>query len=157
MARCFTARELNLPLVATQTQQMQSRDADYQSLLHTDDEGRLPDPFYELEKGWKTEAESINTWPPTVIQDISVYLNKNDTVTGKVSLSKRLLCDYKEQKAYSYFTSKFLFDVMYNAIKAESSYCFLKCKCQPSQRIKDVAHDVWILIRKHTGDIVSAY
>ena len=157
VARCFSAQQLGIPVSLTPTEKRQMLDIQYQNLLITDDEGRLPDPFYELETDWKTETESMSSWPPTLIQDISVYLSKHDTVTDKVSLSKRLLCDYKEQKAYSYFTSKFIFEVMYHNIKLESAYCFMKCKCQPSQRVTDVAHDVWVLLRKHTGDIVCAY
>ena len=157
VARCFSAQELNIPVALSATEQKQRLDLEYQNLLITDDEHRLPDPFYELTDGWQNEQSSLANWPPTLIQDISVYLNKHDTVTGKVSLTKRLLSDYKEQKAYSYFQSKFIFEVLYHPIKQESSYCFMKCKCQPSQRIKDVPHDLCILLRKHTGDIVSAY
>ena len=108
VARCFSAQELNIPVALSATEQKQRLDLEYQNLLITDDEHRLPDPFYELTDGWQNEQSSLANWPPTLIQDISVYLNKHDTVTGKVSLTKRLLSDYKEQKAYSYFQSKFI-------------------------------------------------
>ena len=91
------------------------------------------------------------------MQHISAFFAKHELVEGKVSLTKRLLCDYKEQKAYSYFTSRFIFDISFHAIKDCSIYCFLKSKCQPSQRIKDVPHESWVLIHKYTGEINSAY
>ena len=33
----------------------------------------------------------------------------------------------------------------------------MKCKCIPSQRINDIPHDVWVLIHKVTGSIISGY
>ena len=44
-------------------------------------------------------------------------------------LRKRLLCDNKEGKAFSYFPSKFLLEILFNAIISELEYCFCKTKC----------------------------
>ena len=89
--------------------------------------------------------------------EISKYLKKHETFIDQVSLSKRLFRDYKEQKAYSYFDSEFMFEAFYHPIVFESQYCFIKAKCTPSQRINDVPHDVWVLLNKFSGDIKSGY
>jgi hypothetical protein len=80
----------------------------------------------------------------------------HDTVVEKVSLSKRLLCDYKEQKAFRYFCSRFLFNIYFHDIPS-SDYCFLKTKCMPSQRLSEIPHDVWACLEKSTGRIIAAY
>lgn len=156
VARVFAAHEQNIPVKITQQQREQTLEKEYLSLLNTD-EGQLPDPFGTLENSWIGEKEGMKLWPPTMIQDISVYLCNHDVEIEKVSLSKRLLTDYKEQKAYSYFCSKFVFEVYYNCISTTSNYCFIKSKCTPSQRINDVPHELWICIEKDTGKIHSAY
>ena len=44
-------------------------------------------------------------------------------------------CEYKQGKAYRYFTDNFISEVYYNNISDESKYCYLKTKCLPSQRV----------------------
>ena len=69
-------------------------------------------------------AEGMKQWPPLMFSDICQYLLAQDS-----SLPKRLVTDYKEGKAFSYFKSYWL-----NYLIAESSsYCFLKAEC--SQRV----------------------
>ena len=87
----------------------------------TKDEGPLPDPFEDLIEGWENEEKGTANWPCVMIQDISVYLTKHDVKTKDASLTKRLLSDYKEQKAYSYFSSQWLFEMHLHNISNESS------------------------------------
>ena len=47
----------------------------------------------------------------------------------------RLINEYKEGKAYRYFTCHFVIEVFYHKISASSKYCILKCKVTPSQRV----------------------
>ena len=54
--------------------------------------------------------------------DLAEYLVDN----GERELRERLLTDYKEGKAYSYFDSKWLKEVFYREITTEFS--FLLCK-----------------------------
>ena len=72
-------------------------------------------------------------------------------------LTKRLLSDYKEGKAYSYFDSKWLSEVKYNPITEDSPICLLKARSVPSQRINDIPHKIWVAAVKKTGTIKSAY
>lgn len=71
-----------------------SRAKDYKSSLAVGD-SHLPDPF-SLDKGWVGEMEGMKLWPPTMYADICNHL-------GVQRMDKRLLQDYKEGKAYSYF------------------------------------------------------
>lgn len=67
----------------------------------------LPDPLVELKTGWRGEKEGMDKWPPCMYADIASYLVD---ITEK-SLRERLLTDYKEGKAYSYFDSRWLKEV----------------------------------------------
>ena len=64
-------------------------------------------------------------------------------------MTKPLLGDYKEGKAYSYFQSKWLSEVLYHPISKKSRYCFLKASCIPSQRIRNIPHQAWVLVEKN--------
>ena len=73
------------------------------------------------------------------------------------SLAKRMLSDYKEGKAYSYFESSWLKEVYFHPISCESAYCFLRSESTPSQNINNVAHKLWVLVEKASGHVESAY
>ncbi|CAC5364251.1 unnamed protein product [Mytilus coruscus] len=103
--------------------------------------GIVPDPLIDLTNRWITESKGVSMWPPTM------YYQKNKDK----SLSNRLMKDYKEGKAYSYFTSRWLKEVCYHHIDNNSSYRFLKAECTASQRINDVPHTTWILVEKVSG------
>ena len=155
VARAFAAYEAKMPEVPSAAEKDEIREAEYKQLLITD-EGPLPDPFDELADGWLNEGEGLDYWPPCFIEDISYYFGKTETYE-KVSLTKRLLCDYKEQKAYSYFKSEFLYEVFYNGISTNSKFCFLRAKCTPSMRVNNVPHEAWVCINKVSGGIQCAY
>ena len=144
-------------LILSKTELDAVHESDYIALLTTDKEGRLPDPMYDLSDGWLSEREGKSIWPPCFIEDISYFLVSSEKDYQKVSLSKRLLCDYKEQKAFSYFKSKFLYDVQFHKITEESIYCFLRAKCTPSMRLHNIPHETWVCLKKDTGEIHSAY
>ena len=81
---------------------------------------------------------------------------------GKKSIVQRIECEYKQGKAYRYFTDNFISEVYYNNISDESKYCYLKTKCLSSQRVSSKPYDVWVLVKKDFkyevgGAILSAY
>ncbi|XP_076076008.1 uncharacterized protein LOC143046832 [Mytilus galloprovincialis] len=115
--------------------------------------GIVPDPLIDLTSGWVTESKGVSMWPPTMYYDIATFLQKKEDK----SLSDRLMKDYKEGKAYSYFTSGWLKEVHYHHIDSNSPYCFLKAECTASQRINDVPHTAWVLLEKISGEIQTAY
>ncbi len=96
----------------------------------------------------------MSNWPPTMDLDIAAYLLKSFQTAP---LTKRLLSDYKEGKAYSYFDSKWLGQVLYNPVREDFPVCILKSTSVPSQRIGDVPHIVWVAIEKASGSVKSGY
>ena len=120
-------------------------------LLKTKDGSVLPDPA--LLTGWESQTSSLTKWPPTMSSDIGWYLRNIDNVP----LAKRLMSDYKEGKAYSYFASGWVKDLQYNVISPESKHCFLRTQCVPSQRINNIPWKVWVSLDKKSGEIQNAY
>ena len=128
----------------------------YRKLLTINDAGvsvSLPDPLSDLKTDWVGEAKGISEWPPCIYSDISEYLINS----GEKDLRTRLMTDYKEGKAYSYFDSKWLQEVFIHPITPESKYCFLKSECIPSMNIHNLPHILWVCLIKKTGQVVSAY
>ncbi|CAH1782367.1 unnamed protein product [Owenia fusiformis] len=75
---------------------------DYRDLLNV--EGKvISDPNNIPSKLWRTEEESMADWPHVLISDIKEFYD--GLSSDGVELSKRLLCEYKENKAYRYYSS----------------------------------------------------
>ena len=72
-------------------------------------------------------------------------------------LGKRLLSDYKEGKAFSYFDSQWLKEVFYHPISDNHELCFLKSQSTSSQRIGNVKHKIWVCVKKINGTVEAAY
>ena len=77
-------------------------------------------------------------------------------------LDERLLNEYKEGKAYRYFSGKWVKEIYYHYISEKSDKCMLKAKVTPSQAVNNEPYDCWIIIKKDVGDIpggqiMSAY
>ena len=113
----------------------------------------LPDPLSDLTTGWLSEEHGMKLWPPTMHSDMQEYLIDR----GERSLQKRLLGDYKDGKAFSYFDSGFIREIRYHPVDDNSTICFLKSSSARSQRRNDEDHKVWVAIEKKTGHICSAY
>jgi hypothetical protein len=109
-----------------------------------------------MSEGWVSESAGMQRWPPTMYHDICDYLFAK-VGDQRRDLKQRLMTDYKEGKAYSYFTSGWVQEILYHEVSATSQYCFLKSQCTPSMRVHDTPHSVWIAIEKKTGAIQSAY
>ena len=84
-------------------------------------------------------------------------------VLDKKSIAQQNECEYKQGKAYRYFTDNCISEVYYNNISDESKYCYLRTKCLPSpQRVSSKPYGGWVLIKKDFkyemgGAILSAY
>ena len=90
------------------------------------------------------------------------YRNNFENVIDSSDLIHRLHCEYKEGKAYRYFTDEFVKEVLIHLISESSKYCIMKTKCTPSQRVSAKPYDVWVVVEKDTpihpgGQILSAY
>ena len=82
--------------------------------------GKLPDP--ESLQNWMSEEDGITSWPPTMALDIGKYLQSLDNIP----LKNRLMSDFKDGKAYSYFASGWVKEIFYHAIDETSEFCFFK-------------------------------
>jgi len=107
----------------------------------------LPDPFSLKQSEWISEPQGYDSWPPTMHVDIAEYLLCSPTLTNVAdSLRTRLMSDYKEGKAYSYFASGWLSKILFHPISPSSEMCFLQATCTPSENVKHTPHRVWIAI-----------
>ncbi|KAJ8043561.1 hypothetical protein HOLleu_10706 [Holothuria leucospilota] len=93
--------------------------------------GKLPDPASL--QNWMSEGDGITSWLPTMALDIGKYFQSLDNIP----LKNKLMSDYKDGKAYSYFASGWV-KIFYHAIDENSEFCFLKTECRPSQNINNV-------------------
>lgn len=67
---------------------------------------QLPDPL-RLKDSWLPERESITSWPPKFLSDITLFLMAGHPRKG-VDFNERILNEYKEGKAYRLFSSGWL-------------------------------------------------
>ena len=104
----------------------------------------IPDPL-TLKSGWlKEDDEGLCKWPSLCLYDIAEYLKKKTTN----ELVKHLLNEYKEGKAYRYYSCGWVKEVSYHSISITSPFCLMKCKVTPSQRISSKPYDVWVVLEK---------
>lgn len=148
VALAYAANYMAIPVKVDKEEEKLQKAQDYRALLHVD-QVLIPDPM-TLETGWLGEESAQHLWPPCMIADIQEFLISKE----ERSLGKRLLSDYKEGKAYSYFDSNWLGEVFYQPISEQ--LCLLKASCIPSQNIMNVPHRMWVCLEK-TGTVKSAY
>ncbi|CAC5363191.1 unnamed protein product [Mytilus coruscus] len=152
VALVYSANLMKIKQVLTPAEERKLKADQYCDKLKAP-KGIVPDPLIDLTSGWITESKGVSMWPPTMYYYIATFLQKKEDR----SLSYRLMKDYKEGKAYSYFTFGWLREVCYHHIDNNSPYCFLKAECTASQRINDVPHTTWVLLEKVSGEIQTAY
>ena len=153
----WTAWTMAMPDVPTLCQVQEENAQEYRSILKTPDGRTLPDPFSGLKEGWVGEEGGITQWPPVYLTDISDYLRRHEHDISTTSLRKRLLTDYKDQKAYSFFTSKWSYEVQYNSLSPSHPYCIMMANCTPSTKINNIPYTSWVAVHKKSGEINSAY
>ena len=122
---------------------------DYEKKLKIDSI-RIPDPF-KIPQGWQNEEEGIIFWPMLLYPDIFNYLMFYPSELGSKDLS-----DYKNSKAYSYYTNGWLQPLLYHPLSG-SPYCVLKGECQKSQSIRESMHKLWIVVEKDPVKIRSCH
>ena len=153
MALAYGAEQCSAPIKVTAKQEELDKAEQYKSLLYCRGQ-QLPDPFTIDETYWEGEENGMTKWPPIYQLQIAEFLLSGEDGT---TLGKRLLGDYKEGKAYSYFDAKWLQEVFYHEISPTHDLCFLRSTSTPSQKIGNVPHKIWVCAEKKTGSVVSAY
>jgi hypothetical protein len=152
-ARVFVCKEMCMPVLPSHEELQRERSRQYTDILVVNG-SPIPDPLNLPKESWIREKDGIKMWPPIMYWDICNFLK----FSGQPSdLADRLMGDYKEGKAYSYFSSKWLKEVFYHPISADSALCFLSAQCTPSQHISNVPHNAWICAEKKTGAVKTAY
>ncbi|XP_065654482.1 uncharacterized protein LOC136081123 [Hydra vulgaris] len=99
---------------------------------------QIPHPM-NLKNGW-TEAPA--NFPEILLQQINDYLYSNNA--GKAF-----------KGGISLFNSGHLSNVMSHAINDTCRYCFIRGLCLPEQKLTNTPYDVWVVIHKDSGDVVT--
>ena len=142
VVRVFAASEMAIP--PTAEEQLSGMEKEKAKLLVMPDGQQLPDRL-ALKHGWLPERESITSWPPIFLSDITLFLMADHP--GKdVDFRERILNEYMEDKAYRLFSSGWLKEVYLNYIAPDSDYCFLKAKCTHTTKISDTPHMAWVSV-----------
>ena len=89
-------------------------------------------------------------WPMLSYLDIFSFL-----MFYPSQLDIKDLSDYKNNKTYSYYKSKWLQPLQYHNISG-IKYCFIKGEYRKSQSIKDPFHKLWIIF-ENTAKIRTCY
>ena len=100
--------------------------------------------------GWLGEENGMKFWPHVYLTDITHFYRD---VINKKDLIQRTECEYKQGKAYWYFTNNFVQQVFVNNVSDDSKYCILHTKCLPSQRISQKPYTVWAVVTKDESDV----
>ena len=149
VSRTYVLANSNVPVIEGERQKEVSRKKDYKS-LYTKGQAS-PDPI-KL-KNWIDEKNGLKLWPPVTYLDIHWFMKE----CGSVGLNREAMTAYKTGKAYSYFQCDWLKEVFYCPISKQHECCYLKAKCTPGNRVNYPPHNLWVKIKKKSGDIVSAY
>ena len=99
-----------------------------------------------MKNGWAGEENGIKLWPQLYLTYITQFYGD---VLDKKSIVQRNECEYKQGKAYGYFTDNSISEVYYNDISDGSKYCYLKTKCLTSQRVSSKLYDAWVIVKKY--------
>ena len=86
--------------------------AEYKQKINIEDE-TIPDPI-DLKVGWIGEENGMKQWSRLCFSDIGRYYS---SALGKNDLINRLECEYKEGKAYRYFTNKFIREILFHCLR----------------------------------------
>ena len=111
----------------------------------------VPDPF-SLEPGRIGELiPGMKKWPSLYDMGIAKYLRDN---SWSDCLLHRSNCEYKEGKAFRYFSCDFVKEIYFHDISDTCAYCFIRTRVTPSQRISATPYTVWAVLRSR---IINAY
>ena len=90
----------------------------------------IPDPL-TLKSGWIGEVKGIQNWPSTFYTDIANLFSLTQP-----DFTKRLESEFKQWKAYQYFSCKFVREIYINELNKQTPVCILKCKVSAVSRGK---------------------
>ena len=101
------------------------------------------DPKALPDSAW---ADDVQQWPK--IDDGKLF----SYILGIKAVDVNYIGKYKDQKAYSYWTSGFVDTVFVAKCPSNIKLIFLKGKVSPSQRLNKDPHEVWVCIENSNTD-----
>ena len=138
-ARALVAYENKTPVKETELEFKESLRQEYKKLL---DSQNISDLTIMNDLG-----NDVTKWPSVDLGQIFAYIISNK------AFSTEYVGQYKIRKAYSYFRSGFVHQVL---VKEIDDKVLLTGTVTPSQQVRDEHKSVWILCDK-TGKILSGY
>lgn len=148
-AMAYTAYRTKAPVQMSQVDQIKLAKLQYQDKLKLPSGQSIPDPL-SIDHGWEGEATGLYKWPNITYADIVSYLNTRSGLDAQTTLNK-----YKEGKAFSFFSSQFVKEVMINCIS--DSIVLLKTCVTHSTKMNEPPHKTWACTSYPEGDILRAY
>ena len=150
--KAFAAYEEHVPADLKQEHAERVLLNEYKYKLKIDDNLQsLPDPM-ELKTGCLGEENGMKFWPHVYLTDITRFYRD---VINKEDLNWKIECEFKQGKAYRYFTNNFVQEVFVNNVSEDSKYSILQTKCLPSQRISQKPYTVFTIVRKDQSDSIG--
>ena len=73
VARVFAAAEMGIAIMPTALERIATIEKEKAKLLIMPNETSVPDPF-TLKDSWVKESESMTSWPPIYLSDITLFL-----------------------------------------------------------------------------------
>lgn len=147
-AMAYTAYRTGATVQLTEVEKLQQMKAAYQEKLTLPSGERIQDPL-KLKKGWEGESSAISKWPKITYGDIILYFTAKQGLEAKDKLNK-----YKEGKAFSYFSSQYVKEILF---QKTGDNCILKTCVTRSGSIDDTPHQTWVCTSLPDGDILRAY
>ena len=135
VARAFSASEMNLPIIMSNEEQTSTLKKDYESKLK---ELGLPDPF---SIGKEKRIDNIMLWPKVNLGNIfQCILSTRDFDSDYIG-------KYKDQKAYSYFDSGFVGEIL--IYEPSTNVKFLYCDVRASMAVHK-SKELWVATKDDT-------
>lgn len=140
VARAFSANEMSLPILESTEEQKKILKDDYCKTLT---QLKLPDP---KEIPTEHRIDDITTWPPVSLGTIFEY------ILDHKEFDTEYVGKYKDQKAYSYFDSGFVGEILTYQTK---TIHFLYCNVRASMSIHE-EKELWVVV-KPKGKVLTAW
>ena len=105
-----------------------------------------------LKSGWIDEVKRIQNWPSFFYTDIPNLLSLTQP-----DFIRHLESEYKQGKAYQYFSCEVVREIYVNELSKETPVCVLKYKVIPSQHINSKPYDVWGVVNKSKPNGLGGY
>ena len=150
-ALAYSAGLMNIPLICTVDEIDKQKSKNYKCLL-TCSEGQILDPINDVTENWIDEETGLKCWRPTLQFYIAEYLLGSNFENDK-DLTRRLMTDYKEGKAYIHTLVAVGLD-KFTTIASHHSPNIAFSSLNPCNHKKSTTHHIrWILVEKTTGRV----